>query len=149
MNYVASDEIKKKNCKGLLATDGENRVIRPKLAYDAVRNLVSVYDNLDAALDSSAVTVDGAMAYLFEDAETRLQSAVLWLGGAVPDDGRDKAAVPVRIRDFRCRRPVCIDLLDGRITPIRMERKGTEACFSEVPVYDSPIVICDDKLISR
>ena len=149
MNYAASDEIKKKNCKGLLATDGENRVIRPKLAYDAVRNLVSVYDNLDAALDSSAVTVDGAMAYLFEDAETRLQSAVLWLGGAVPDDGRDKTAVPVRIRGFRCRRPVCIDLLDGRITPIRMERKGTEACFSEVPVYDSPIVICDDKLISR
>ena len=89
------------------------------------------------------------MAYLFEDAETRLQSAVLWLGGTVPDDGRDKTSVPVRIRDFRCRRPVCVDLLDGRITPLRMGRKGSESLFPEVPVYDSPIVVCDDKLISR
>lgn len=145
MNYAASDEIKKKNHKGLLETDGNNHVVRPKLAYDAVRNLVSVYDNLDNVCDSSAITVcrDSVMAYLFDDSESHLQSAVLWLGGTAPTDSRQKKAAAVTIRDFRCLRPVCIDLLDGRLTRLRMRRKGNETLFPKVPVYDSPVLICD------
>jgi len=146
MNYAATDEIKKKNYKGLLSTDENNRVIRPKLAYNAVRNLVSVFDNLDIACDSSAVKVnaDSAMAYLFADAETGLHSAVLWIGGSTPTDSREKTAATVSIDSFRCRRPVCIDLLDGTVTALSFRVKRENLT---VPLYDSPVVICDASLI--
>ena len=146
MNYAASDAIKKKNHKGLLETDENNRVLRPKLAYDAVRNLVSVYDNLDVVCDSSAITVgrDSIVAYLFDDSETHLQSAVLWISGAAPTDSRQRGLASVTIRGFRCCRPVCVDLLDGRITRLRMRRRGGDAFFPEVPIYDSPVLICSN-----
>lgn len=146
MNYASTDEIKKKNYKGLLSTDGNNKVIRPKLAYNAVRNFVSVFDNLDTPCDSSAIKIDAdnTMAYLFADAETGLHSAIIWTGGSAPTDSREKTAVTVSIDSFRCRRPVCIDLLDGTVTALSFNAKRT---ILTVPLYDSPIVICDASLI--
>ena len=149
MNYAASDEIKKKNYKGLLSTDEHNRVIRPKLAYDAVRYFVSVYDNLDIVCDSTVIQIsrDSVLAYLFADAETGQQSAVLWIGGAIPTDSREKTASCVSIKDFHCRRPVCIDLLTGRISRLSVKRRGDDMFFPEVPIYDSPVVVCDEKFL--
>ena len=115
MNYASTDEIKIKNFKGLLSTDENNRVIRPKMAYNACRNLVSVYDNLGTALDSARVKISlsevsadtaahqswpddkdlyGSAAtlhpvqYLFADSGTGLQSVVYWRGGAAPVKAR-------------------------------------------------------------
>ena len=145
MNYSASDEIKKKNCKGLLATDENNRVIRPKLVYGAVRNLVSVFDRLSIVCDSSAVCVgaDSAMVYLFTDKPGGSKSAVLWKAGLPPSDELETVPVTVSITGFNVSRPVCIDLLDGRIYKPKVRRQGDLTILERVPLFDSPVVICD------
>ena len=147
MNYASGDAIKKKNCKGLLATDDSNRVIRPKLAYNAMRNLVSVFDNLSETCDSSAVFVsppDSAMVYLFAEKNTGRHSIVLWKAGAIPVDSMETTPVTITVRGFVCRRPVCIDLLSGRIRRLRYHRRSDSITLDCVPFYDSPVVICDD-----
>lgn len=145
MNYATTDEIKKKNYKGLLSTDENNRVLRPKIAFNAVRNLVSVFDNLGMACDSSAVKIsaDSAMVYCFADEATGRNSIVLWKCGATPDDCLTTAPVTVEINGLRCRRPVCVDLLSGRIHRLQVRKREGRCILDNVPFYDSPVVICD------
>lgn len=149
MNYSSSDEIKKKNYKGLLSTDENNCVLRPKMAYEAVRNLVSVFDNLQAVCDSSDVKVyaDSAMVYLFTEEGTGLHSAVLWKAGAAPTDKCAKDSVKVALDGFRGRNPVCVDLLGGHIYRPRVRRRSGTTILNNVPFYDSPVVICDESQI--
>ena len=145
MNYVTTDEIKKKNYKGLLSTDENNRVLRPKMAFNAVRNLVSVFDNLGMACDSSAVKIsaDSAMVYCFADEATGRNSIVLWKCGATPDDCLTTAPVTVEISGLRYRRPVCVDLLSGRIHRLHVRKCEGRCILDNVPFYDSPVVICE------
>ena len=150
MNYASTDEINKKNYKGLLSTDENNRVLRPKMAYEAVRNLVSVYDNLSVACDSSAVKVyaDSAMVYLFLDEVTGLNSAVIWRAGAAPTDKCDKTPVKVAIEGFCGRKPVCVDLLTGHVYRPRVRCCSGTTILKNVPFFDSPVIICDESQVS-
>ena len=150
MNYASTDEINKKNYKGLLSTDENNRVLRPKMAYEAVRNLVSVYDNLSVACDSSAVKVyaDSAMVYLFTDDVTGLHSAVLWKAGAAPTDECAKTPVKVALEGFRSRNPVCVDLLTGHVYRPRVRCCSGTSILKNVPFFDSPVIICDESQVS-
>lgn len=155
MNYSANDEIKKKNHKGILETDNQNRVVRPKWAYSAVRNFVSVFDNLDKVCDKSSVKISASandslsspLLYLFEDNATSLHSLVLWQGGATPVDGEWSRCVEVEIPQFACDHPVCVDLLSGAIYEIPYRKIGKNFTFKAVPFYDSPVVICDRTII--
>lgn len=155
MNYSANDEIKKKNHKGLLETDNQNRVIRPKSAYYAVRNFVSIFDNLDRVCDKSSAKIStpshdslsSPLAYLFEDNDTAMQSFVVWQGGATPVDGEWSRCIEVEILQFACKNPVCIDLLYGTIYEIPYRKMGNKFTFKAVPFYDSPMVICDKSLV--
>ncbi len=155
MNYSGNDAIKMKNLKGLLATRYHNGVARPKFAYHAVRNFVSVFDNLDKSCDKSGVKISAPIYnvnskniyYLFEDNETALQSLVLWQGGNEPIYSECKDNAEVSIKNFNCKEPVCIDLLTGVIYEMPYCKLGKNFKFKRVPYYDSPMVICDKALI--
>lgn len=150
MNYASTDEIKKKNYKGLLSTDDHNQVLRPKMAYDAVRNLVSVFDNLQTVCDSSAVKVyaDSAMVYLFQEEVSGMHSAVLWKAGAAPKDECVKTPVKVVLNESCGRHPVCVDLLSGHVYRPYVRRCMGTTVLKNVPFFDSPVVICDESQIS-
>lgn len=155
MNYSANDEVKMKNYKGLLSTDENSRVLRPKMAYYAVQNFVAVFDNLDLSCDIQGVRVDVSnvttphrkLAYLFSDRESELQSLVLWRGGATPVDGAWSDVVSVEIAAFNCKKPVCVDLLTGIVYKLPYRKEGNSCIFDAVPYYDSPILICDRSLV--
>lgn len=150
MNYASTDEIKKKNYKGLLSTDDHNQVLRPKMAYDAVRNLVSVFDNLQTVCDSLAVKVyaDSAMVYLFQEEVSGMHSAVLWKAGAAPKDECVKTPVKVVLNESCGRHPVCVDLLSGYVYRPYVRRCMGTTVLKNVPFFDSPVVICDESQIS-
>ena len=156
MNYGKKDEIKVKNLKGILATRASNKVSRPKIAYHAIRNFVSVFDNLDKVCDKSGIEVSAPVQsakskplyYLFEDSETAMQSLVVWQGGDVPIYSECKNCAEITIDAFNCKEPVCVDLLTGVIYDLPHRKLGKKFKFKNVPYYDSPIVICDRSLIS-
>lgn len=156
MNYGNSDAIKIKNLKGILATSANNKVRRPKVAYHAVRNFVSVFDNLDKVCDNSSVemiyapihnTESKPIYYLFEDDDTALHSLVVWQGGNAPYYGECDDFAEIAIKKFNCKEPVCIDLLNGVVYDLPYCKFGKSFKFKKVPYYDSPMVICDKSLI--
>ena len=155
MNYSANDEVKMKNYKGLLSTDENSKVIRPKMAYYAVQNFVAVFDNLDLPCDIQGVKVDTSavttphrkLVYLFSDRESELQSIVLWRGGATPIDGEWSDVVSVEVANFNCKKPLCVDLLTGVVYKIPYRKEGDNFIFDAVPYYDSPVVVCDRSLV--
>jgi hypothetical protein len=155
MNYGNNDAIKIKNLKGILATSNDNKVRRTKKAYHAIRNFVSVFDNLNKVCDHSSVEVSApiynadskTMVYLFEDDDTALQSLVVWQGGNIPYYCECKDNAEVSIKNFNCKEPVCIDLLTGVVYEMPYCKLGKNFKFKRVPYYDSPMVICDKALI--
>ena len=155
MNYSANDEVKMKNYKGLLSTDENSKVIRPKMAYYAVQNFVAMFDNLDLPCDIQGVKVDTSavtpphrkLVYLFSDRESELQSIVLWRGGATPIDGAWSDVVSVEVANFNCKKPLCVDLLTGVVYKIPYRKEGDNFIFDAVPYYDSPVVVCDRSLV--
>lgn len=155
MNYSGGDAIKIKNHKGIVATRASNKVSRPKVAYHAIRNFVSVFDNLDNICDKSGVEISApiynadskTVFYLFEDGETSLQSLVLWQGGNVPVYGDWKACADVTIEKFNCKEPVCVDILHGVVYEVPYCKLGKRFKFKNLPYYDSPMLICDKSLV--
>ena len=156
MNYGTKDEIKIKNLKGILATRASNKVSRPKIAYHAIRNFVSVFDNLDKVCDKSGVDIVSApihntfsepIFYLFEDNETALQTLVVWQGGNTPYYSECDDYAEIAIDKFNCKEPVCIDLLNGVVYDLPYRKLGKSFKFKSVPYYDSPMVICDKALV--
>ena len=155
MNYGGNDAIKIKNLKGILATSNDNKVRRPKKAYHAVRNFVSVFDNLDKVCENSDIEISApiynaeskVMQYLFEDDDTALQSLVVWQGGNTPYYTLCNGYAEISIKNFNCKEPICIDLLTGVVYEMPYRKLGKSFKFSKVPYYDSPMVICDKSLI--
>lgn len=155
MNYGGNDAIKIKNLKGILATSNDNKVRRTKKAYYAVRNFVSVFDNLNKVCENPTIEISApiynaeskVMCYLFEDDDTALQSLVVWQGGNIPYYGKCDEYAEISIKNFNCKEPVCIDLLTGVIYDLPHSKLGKSFKFKRVPYYDSPMVICDKSLI--
>ena len=150
MNYFKGrDTIKTKNVKGLLETDDDNNIVRPKQAFYAVQNLVAVWDLLGKVTDPGSVSVDadGSFStYAFADADG-FHSFVIWDDADPPKDDVVTRPVSVTFRDARFRHPVCIDIRTGNVFVIPAERHGSDWTFS-VPVYDSPVLIIDKKKLT-
>jgi hypothetical protein len=156
MNYGNSDAIKIKNLKGIVATRTKNNTVaRPKMAYHAIRNFVSVFDNLNKVCENPSIEISApiynseskVMHYLFEDDGTALQSLVVWQGGNIPYYTLCNEYAEISIKNFNCKEPICIDLLTGVIYDLPHCKFGKNFKFKSVPYYDSPMVICDKSLV--
>lgn len=153
MNYAATDAIKKKNVKGLLQTDDEKRVIRPKKAYFAVQNLMSVFDLFNYRLDSERIGLNhdySCSKFLYETEKEGLQSCLLWWDESIPFNYNAPIPTEVRVENGKFECPVIVDILSGTVKNIpedKITKKGSEYIFSDIQVYDSPILITDKSLI--
>ena len=149
MNYSADDGIKRKNVKGLLESDENRKIVRPKESYFAVQNLVSVFDLLSNRLDSDRVTVSGGepcSRFLYETEPGGLHSVVLWYDAEAPKNTDSPMPTEVRVSDGEFFNPVLVDVFSGTVAAIpegKVKRDGTDYIFYDVPVYDSPVMITD------
>ena len=138
--------------KGLLKTDDLNQVLRTKEAFDAMRNLVSVYDLLSTNLDASGIkigTLESVRKLLFQDTRTELKSIVLWTDGTTPTDIVETTSVTVTVSGFVFDDPLCVDLRTGRLFPLENYVGNGMQTLYNVPLYDSPILITEARLLMQ
>lgn len=166
LQYKGDGPIRKKNPKGLLESDAENRVIRPKLAYYAVQNVAAVFNNTMERLPDTRlvrtisgedlggyqVSTDRSVAvYGYRNQKTGGDLYTIWKDEAIPMD-QD----PVDQWDFvfagsHFKNPVWIDILTGRVYQIpmnRWKRKEGLDCFENIPVYDGPVLLADQSAVA-
>lgn len=165
-----SGPIRLLNVKGLLMSDSTKRVIRPKLAYNTVQNIASVFDHsleriqdikqthngnyLPADPNVVAITKStdlGFAVYGYRHKESRMNVYTIWKNESIPNNSMDKQQVNFTFTNALFEEPVYVDILTGEVYKIpegNWKKEGAKYIFKDIPVYDAPILIADRSLLS-
>lgn len=167
MQYTGNGPIRKTNTKGLLHSDAKNRVIRPKMAYYAVQNTVSVFDNTLKRIKDAVHTfryqgIEGncfwsntdrsISVYGYEHKESGERVYTIWKDDAIPGNDSELTPLDFAFAGSHFKEPVFADLVTGNIYEIPKEQWSREDGadrFRQIPVYDAPVLIAEKKLLVR
>ena len=69
------------------------------------------------------------------------------MGGYAPVSGNWCEYAEIAIKEFNCKEPVCVDILNGVVYDLPHRKLGKSFKFKHVPYYDSPMLICDKSLV--
>lgn len=142
---------------GLVKTTGQAdgfRVLKVKMAYYAIQNAVSVFnDALECLGRRTTSTISGletGVVYDWRDRKTGLPVAVFWDASGIPSDSNATKPVEIRIQGAPLENPVWVDILTGDVyvIPPRKVRTDGAATVYSVPAYDSPTFITDRRLLT-
>lgn len=142
------------NTKGLLQSDLTKTVIRPKVAYYAVQNLASLFDNtLELAPQTklSTTATEPLSLFAYQKKGSSKQLLTVWLDGSIPNNLFQTTPVTLTVEGGNFDVPVWIDLLTGHVYELpksNWRKTGTTYTFTNVPVYDSPVLIADRSVLN-
>ncbi len=159
--------INRMNYKGIIQSDSTKRVVRPKMAYYAIQNVTSVFDNtLERITDLShthnmegakndehrfsKITDRSLAVYGYQNKETKKQVYTIWMNEGVPLNTNTLKMETFSFTNGNFENPVYVDMLTGGVYEMpasQWSRKGNTYTFRNIPVYDSPILIADKSLI--
>ena len=165
MNYGAtSGPITKINVKGIIESDTSKRAIRPKIAYYAMQNVASVFDdnlvrikhlddthNVNATVPMGNVKynkgTDRSIAvYGYEHKSSKKQVFTIWNNEYIPTNTNVAKNLNITILNANIDQDVYVDILTGAIYEIpdnQIDKKNNKMVFKNIPIYDSPILIAD------
>jgi hypothetical protein len=75
----------------------------------------------------------------------------VWVNGGIPTNGFGLKPVDLEVKTGNFDQPVWVDLMTGQVHEIprqQWSKAGSTYTFKGVPVYDSPILIADQSLLS-
>lgn len=134
---------------GLLKTDKQYRLLKVKLAYYAVQNVVSVFDNTLARIPDFPCEVHSAKSmacFAMRNTKTGHPLLVLWDKSAVPSNDNTTVPATLRVPNGSFTEPVWVDTITGGIHQIPAEKMATDGeklIFKDLPAYDAPVLIAD------
>lgn len=140
------------NTKGLIESDTTMAAIRPKVAYYAVQNIASLFDDnlvLDPEFRYSVSTNDSMSVYGYENKITHKKLVALWLDGKNVTNSFETTPIEITIENTDMKNPVWVDLMTGKIYTISKDqwsKKGNTTVFN-IPVYDAPVLITEKSLL--
>jgi hypothetical protein len=165
MNYGESNgPIHRRNVKGIIESDSLKRAIRPKMAYYAMQNVASVFDdnllrikhledthNVNTKIGNDEIkfnigTDRSISLYGYEHKNTKKQVFTIWNKEYIPTNTNILKNLNITILNANFDKPVFVDLLTGAIYEIpenQIVKKGNNCLFKNIPIYDSPILITD------
>ena len=141
------------NKKGLIESDTSKAAIRPKIAYYAVQNLTSIFDNqleLVPGFRYSTTARESVSVFGYQQKAGKKQVVTVWFDGKTPTNKFQTTPVDLTIENGNFDNPVWVDLLTGHIYELpktswskTTRNGGTTYTFRTIPVYDSPVLIAD------
>jgi hypothetical protein len=171
MNYGAnSGPITRMNVKGIIESDSTKRAIRPKMAYYAMQNVASVFDdrlvriknlvdthNVNASTEPGEVKfnkgTDRSIAvYGYTHKLTNKHVFTIWNNEYIPTNSNEFKNLTLSFLNAQLDEPVFIDMLTGGIYEIpesQIERNGQRIKFKQMPIYDSPVLIADKSIFKQ
>lgn len=169
MNYHLSGPITRLNVKGIIQSDSTMRAIRPKMAYYAMQHVATIFDhslsrikevkptfNLEASVGPGEVkyniNTDRSIAcYAYEHNKSGKQIFTLWMDEYIPTDANQIKDIRLTLIGAKIAEPVYVDIITGQVYEFPKEtfhKKEGKLIFDQVPVYDAPILLIDESLIS-
>jgi hypothetical protein len=160
--------INRLNYKGVIKSDSTKKLIRPKIAYYAIQNITSIFDNsLERLMDlehtynvegaSSGVhrfsqTTDRSLSvYGYQHKVSKKQVYTIWIDESIPSESNQTKLQTFSFSNANFDTPVFIDIITGAVYEIPIQqwsKKGNTFNFKDIPVYDAPILIADKSLVN-
>jgi hypothetical protein len=143
---------------GLIKTAGAAegfKVLKVKMAYYAVQNVVSVFNDALERIPDYPCEVRCAKpleVFGHKDVASGLQVCVFWDKSGIPSDSNDTLSATLAIKGAAFNDPVWVDTITGGIYEIakdQMAVEGDRLTFKDIPVYDAPAFIADRSLVMK
>lgn len=140
------------NSKGLLETNSDMTVKRPKLAYNAFRNITTIFTG-DLKRDKN-VCFTGSKTlsmqlFKYTNVTNKSDVIVYWDKSKIPMKETPEETCDIKVLDCNIKNPVLIDIISGeafRINEPEMKCKNVTV-FEKLPFYDYPMVIADESIL--
>jgi quercetin dioxygenase-like cupin family protein len=160
--------INRLNYKGIIKSDSTKKVIRPKIAYYAMQNVTSIFDNslerisnLNSSYNITSASVDehryqkgtdrSVSVYGYKNKTTQKQLYTIWMDENIPSNTNTIFNLTLSFTNANFDNPVLVDIITGAVYQIpesQWSKKGNTYTFRDMPIYDAPIVIADKSLIN-
>ncbi|MEI7733004.1 MAG: beta-galactosidase [Verrucomicrobiota bacterium] len=140
---------------GLVKTDKQYRLLKVKIAYYAVQNVVAVFDDTLTRVPDYPCEVQCAQAtafYAYKHKPTGQSLLVFWDKSGVPSNTNETVGATFTIAKGSFTEPVWVDTITGGIHEIPAEKimtDGEKVVFKDIPVYDAPVLIGDKRLFLK
>lgn len=147
-------EIRGVNAKGLLKiNENDKNIERPKQSYFAYQYLTSMFDNTVIAIDKTKIellTDSASTHYSFNDIINDKPVITYWLSGDIPNNNISTEQIKIKCQNIDFNSPLLIDIRTGYVYKIpKNSIKNIEGVTEfTLPVYDSPLLICDKDFLS-
>ena len=140
------------NTKGLIQSDTTMAAVRPKVAYYAVQNLASVFDDdmvLDPAFKYTAAADESMSVYGYKHKSGNSPLVALWLDGKNVTNSFKTKQVSIKLENVSFKTPVWVDLMTGSVYEIPKSQwsKNANGCTFAIPLYDSPVLLAEKKFL--
>jgi hypothetical protein len=147
IHYAAGDHMVGVNTKGLLKTNPDKTIERPKLAYRAAQHVFSLFDDQLELVPNTKPTVsqETVAAFAYRHKRNGGTLVTLWSGEARPADSYAPKLTDVTVAGT-FQRPVFVDLISGKVYEVpkaAWKKSGSTHTFTGLPVPDYPVLLAD------
>lgn len=151
IHYAAGDHMVGVNTKGLLQTNPDKTIKRPKLAYKAAQHVFSLFDDQLETLTQVKPTVSGETvnAFAYRHKKNGGSLLTIWSKEARPAEIYDPKPTDVTV-EGQFKQPVFVDLITGKVYEIpkaQWSKKGNAHTFTGLPVADYPVLVADKSVL--
>lgn len=142
----------KRNTKGLIKSDLNKNFVARKQSYGAYQNVTAIFDHRLKRIPNYAYTVnsDSSLSVFAYQSKFDRQAVVFWKDSQHPTNFNAKTPMTFEFPNANFSTPVLVDLRTGNVYELpesSWQQNGTHYTFTDVPVYDSPVLIADQSLI--
>ncbi len=169
MNYSSiGSPITKLNVKGLIQSDSTKRAVRPKIAYRAMQHVAAIFDNslqrilAKPTYNVNTPTAPGELRYTkntdrslavygYAHKNTKKQVYTIWSDDFIPTESTQTRNLTFTFINGNIDQPIYVDIITGGVYEIptsQWKKAGNVYTFTNIPVYDAPILIADKSLIT-
>jgi Glycosyl hydrolases family 39 len=151
IHYGPGDHMLGVNTKGLLKTNPDKTIERPKLAYKVAQHVFSLFDAQIELLKTKPTTDQPSVyAFQYQHKAKGGSLATLWSGEARPADTYEPKLTTISVVGT-FKKPVLADLITGKVIEIpkdQWKKTGNQFVFSGIPISDYPVVLADKSILS-
>ncbi len=162
--------INRLNYKGIIKSDSTKRAIRPKIAYYAIQNVTSIFDqslqrirNVAFSHNKAQIPTDkthivytkstdrSLAVYAYQHKDTKKQLYTIWADDHIPIESTSTRNLTFTFANGTMDQPVYVDIITGGVYEIpagQWTKAGDQYTFTNIPIYDAPILIADKSLVT-
>ncbi len=151
IHYAPGDHMVGINSKGLLKTNPDKTIERPKMSYKAAQHVFSLFDEqIELLKIKPTINQPSVYAFQYQHKQNKGSLVTLWSGEARPAEKYESKLTTIKV-EGNFKNPVFVDLISGKVFEIpkeKFKKVGNQFIFSEMLVPDYPVLVAEKSILN-